>query len=268
MSSRNLFLIACQSVKRSLWRTTIRRSIERNFSAGFVKNENFPTLVHQNYTRLTFSTSGVDWKAKDRGKEKKHKHHLAIDEEEIGQVIEVEKYKEKLEKALMGLKKLYAEQVSLRTATGSLNSLKVKLEGDTFPLMEIAQIAYKTPQLIVINCAAFPQATKDVMQALEASGMNLNPQQDGTTIYVPVPKVTKEHRDQLAKNAKLFFNKCKENIRDLRNKYVADVKKMDKSFSVDVLFSVEQQVHAMSENYVHAAEEIMKAKQAELLNVK
>ncbi|CAG0916150.1 unnamed protein product [Notodromas monacha] len=216
------------------------------------------------------------------------KHHLAIDEEEIGQVIEVEKYKEKLEKALMGLKKLYAEQVSLRTATGSLNSLKVKLEGDTFPLMEIAQIAYKTPQLIVINCAAFPQATKDVMQALEASGMNLNPQQDGTTIYVPVPKVTKEHRDQLAKNAKLFFNKCKENIRDLRNKYVADVKKMDKSFSVDVLFSVEQQVkiflfpekkntdvtseifqvHAMSENYVHAAEEIMKAKQAELLNVK
>ena len=37
------------------------------------------------------------------------------------------------------------------------------------------------------------------MKTLQGSGMNLNPQQDGLRIYVPIPKVTKEYREKLVK---------------------------------------------------------------------
>jgi hypothetical protein len=50
------------------------------------------------------------------------KKHLHIDEAEMGEVIDVAGYKEKLEKALEEMKRVYAEQVSLRTATGKLES--------------------------------------------------------------------------------------------------------------------------------------------------
>ena len=50
--------------------------------------------------------------------------------------------------------------------------------------------------------AAFPQAAASTMQALRSTSLNLNPQQDGLKIYVSLPKVTREHRESVAKAAK------------------------------------------------------------------
>lgn len=64
----------------------------------------------------------------------------------------------------------------------------MQLEGDEYPLHEVAQVARKSAQMLIINAAAFPQATPGIMSALEKSGMNINPQQEGTKIIVPLPK--------------------------------------------------------------------------------
>lgn len=64
----------------------------------------------------------------------------------------------------------------------------MEFEGETYPLQELAQVGRKNPQLAVLNLASLPDAIKPVLLAIENSGMNLNPQQEGTTIYVPLPK--------------------------------------------------------------------------------
>lgn len=69
-----------------------------------------------------------------------------------------------------------------------MESLQVSLEGKEYTLEELAQIVRKNPKTIVINMASFPHAIPAVVQALSKSGMNLNPQQDGTSLYIPVPK--------------------------------------------------------------------------------
>ena len=61
-------------------------------------------------------------------------------------------------------------------------------DGDNFPLNELAQVARKSPTLLVINSGAFPQAVGDIVKALQGAGMGLNPQQEGTTVYVQIPK--------------------------------------------------------------------------------
>ena len=71
---------------------------------------------------------------------------------------------------------------------GGIDTLPVDLEGDKYPLNEVAQVSRKSPQMLIINSSSFPQATLGIMEAIRASGMNLNPQQEGTTIYVPLPK--------------------------------------------------------------------------------
>lgn len=50
----------------------------------------------------------------------------------------------------------------------------------------------------------FPQAIPSVIKAIEKSGMNLNPQQDGTTLFIPVPKYENKKHSVL-----LIFNKIK-----------------------------------------------------------
>lgn len=102
-----------------------------------------------------------------------------------------------------------------RSAT-ALDDLPIDLEGDQFPLKEVASISKKDPKRVVIDCQAFPQSTATILKALQTSGLNLNPQQEGLRIYVPLPKVTREHREQLADGAK---KKQKDFVEELRRVY-------------------------------------------------
>ena len=72
--------------------------------------------------------------------------------------------------------------------TGALETLSVEFEGETYPLQELAQVGRKNPQLAVLNMASLPEAIQPVIKAIRESGMNLNPQQEGTTLFVPLPK--------------------------------------------------------------------------------
>lgn len=71
---------------------------------------------------------------------------------------------------------------------GSIESIPVKVDGKEHTLQEIAQIVRKNPKLIVVNMAAFPQVIPVALKAISNSGLNLSPQQEGTTLYIPVPK--------------------------------------------------------------------------------
>ena len=61
-------------------------------------------------------------------------------------------------------------------------------DGDHYPLNELAQVVRKSSTLIVINSSTFPQAVGDIVRSLQSAGMGLNPQQEGTTVYVQIPK--------------------------------------------------------------------------------
>lgn len=64
----------------------------------------------------------------------------------------------------------------------------MSFEGKEYQLQELAQIVRKNPKTIIINMAAFPQVIPAALQSIEKSGMNLNPQQDGTALFIPIPK--------------------------------------------------------------------------------
>ena len=81
-------------------------------------------------------------------------------------------------------------------------------------------------------------------------------------------RVTKEYRESLAKNAKVLFQKFKDHSRDIQNRYVREVKKNAKDVSSDLVFSVQQQIPIITEQFVHEAEKILIEKQNELLSVK
>uniref|UniRef100_A0A0K8SAS9 Ribosome-recycling factor, mitochondrial n=1 Tax=Lygus hesperus TaxID=30085 RepID=A0A0K8SAS9_LYGHE len=136
-----------------------------------------------------------------------------------------------------------------------------------YPLIELGQVIRSNPKTVVINMTAFPQAIPSVLKALSESGMNLNPQQDGTTLYVPVPKVTKEHREALAKNAKTHFIKCRDGIRDVQTGCARSLKNKEKAgLSSDLSHQVQEQVKSIADTYIAQAEKMLTTKQAELLN--
>lgn len=105
-----------------------------------------------------------------------------------------------------------------------------------------------------------------VKTAILTSGLNVNPQQEGTTFYVPVPRVTREHREMLVKNAKSLCEKTKERLRHIQNNYDRELKKGKQTHSEDLIYNLHETVLATTKTYSEKAHEIMETKQQELLN--
>ncbi|KAG7178049.1 Ribosome-recycling factor-like [Homarus americanus] len=194
---------------------------------------------------------------------KKTKVHLS--DEEMSEVLNVTHMRNQFSETVENLKQDYIKNLSLRTSAGSIENLSVQLEGDEYPLNEVAQVSRKSSHMLVINASAFPQALTGIIKAIQEAGMNLNPQQEGTTLYVPLPKVTKEHRENLAKNAKTLYNRCKDQLRETQNQYIRKAKRKEGQVSEDLIHDVQQKVREIAESHMQEAEKMMSVKQKELL---
>ncbi|TWW65982.1 Ribosome-recycling factor, mitochondrial [Takifugu flavidus] len=108
-------------------------------------------------------------------------------------------------------------------------------------------------------------ATAAATLALRESSMNLNPEVEGTVIRVPVPKVTREHRENLAKVAKQLANKAKESLRRVRSGAVTQAKRTKEGHSEDTVRLVEKQIQQLSDNTAAEVDKLLAAKTKELL---
>lgn len=150
-----------------------------------ILNFSFANCLNNN--SRDFSMTCVLAKGKDRGKDKKKSKSQYIDYNEMEQVIDVNKLTSQLEKAIEIMKNDFVKYLSIRSTVGAIEELPVKFEGKDYTLQELAQISRK-PKIIVLNISTFPQAIPNILTSLSKNQMKLNPQQDGTTIYVPIPK--------------------------------------------------------------------------------
>ncbi|XP_071443798.1 ribosome-recycling factor, mitochondrial [Hetaerina americana] len=275
MSSRHILY---KLVKNSVYKLNYTHRVQLatlSYSKCLPSRTNHPFSVFTSVIPLKWDNRLLPWepwnisfrryaKGKDKKKSDKGKKNVAVNETALSELINLESLKNQMHKSVETMKEEYVKNLSLRSTTGSFETLKVKFEGTEYTLQDLAQIIRKNPKTIVVNMSDFPQAIPSVLEAIAKSGMNLNPQQDGTTIYIPVPKVTKEHRENLSKNAKALFIKCRDSIKDIQNKFMKNVKNKENVSSDDV-FSAQQMIMSLTNNYVSQAESIMEAKQKELI---
>ena len=108
------------------------------------------------------------------------------------------------------------------------------------------------------------------MQTLTASTLNLNPQQEGTRIYVAIPKVTRETRETLAKSARNKMNETKTELRDIQNRYNKEVDSLqntgNSAIPKDNFAAVKNIIMATEHHFLQIVEEDTMKKQKDLLN--
>ncbi|XP_030624715.1 ribosome-recycling factor, mitochondrial [Chanos chanos] len=200
-------------------------------------------------------------KAKAKGQQAKVNINASLVED----IISLDEVKEDMAAVLTTLKDDFSRNLSIRTSPGALDHITVSTKDGKFPLNQLGQISMKSPQLIVVNMTGFPEATAAAARALQESSMKLNPEVDGTIIRVPIPKVTREHRENLAKLAKQFSNKAKESLRRVRSNAVTQVKKSKEGVSEDTIRLVEKQIQQMADSYASDIDKQLANKTKELL---
>ncbi|KAL9826781.1 ribosome-recycling factor, mitochondrial isoform 4-T4 [Geothlypis trichas] len=183
----------------------------------------------------------------------------------VEDIINLEETSEDMQAVIEALKEDFSRNLSVRTSPGALDHITVVTKDGKFPLNQLGQISQKSPQLLTVNMTSFPESTAAAAKAIRESGMNLNPEVDGTVIRVPVPKVTREHRESLAKLAKQATNKSKEALRKVRSKSITQVKKSKNKVSEDTIWLLEKQIQQMADEAAAEMDKLLAAKTKELL---
>lgn len=150
-----------------------------------------------------------------------------------------------------------------------LSGVLVDAYGSKMPLNQVANVTVPEPQLLQIN--PFDPST---VQAITAAirndqSLGMNPSDDGRIIRVPVPALTQERRQQLAKQLGEKAEACRIALRVIRQDAhkAAKAQKEAKELSEDAQSSALKKVDDLISDYQNRIDGALKAKEAEVLSM-
>jgi ribosome recycling factor len=106
-------------------------------------------------------------------------------------------------------------------------------------------------------------------KAIRDSDLGVNPSNDGTIIRVSFPQLTQERRREFVKVARTKGEDAKVSIRNIRRKAKEELDRIvkDGEAGEDEGRRAEKELDEVTSKYVHYIDELMKHKEAELLEV-
>jgi len=173
---------------------------------------------------------------------------------------------ERMEKALAKLKQDLAGIRTGRANPGLVDSLRVEVYGSPTPIKAIASVGAPEPTQIVIR-PFDPGTLKDIEKAVQASGLGLNPQNDGRLIRINVPPLSTEVRRKLVARIRELTEEAKIAVRNVRrdgNK-AAEQGQKDKTLTEDERDQVKEEIQELTKNFENMATNSAAAKETEVM---
>jgi len=175
---------------------------------------------------------------------------------------------EKMEKAVEVAKEDFAGIRTGRATPGMFNKLVVDYYGAPTPLQQLA--SFQTPEARTILITPFDKsAMSEIEKTLRDSDLGVNPSNDGNMIRCVLPQLTEERRKDYIKLARHKGEDAKVSIRNIRRKAKDELDKLVKDGEVgeDDGNRGEKELDATTKKYVDTVDELLKGKEAELLEV-
>ena len=155
-----------------------------------------------------------------------------------------------------------------RASTGLLDGITVDYYGTQMPLNQVSTV--HAPEASLLTVQPFdPTLLKEIESAIRKADLGLNPSNDGKLIRVPIPPLTEERREQLAKKASQLAEEGRTAIRQIRREANDEAKKLekDKTLSQDDARRLQQEVQKRTDKAIASLDEAVAKKEKEILEV-
>ncbi|TLM74148.1 MULTISPECIES: ribosome recycling factor [unclassified Pseudarthrobacter] len=175
---------------------------------------------------------------------------------------------EKMDKAVEVAKEDFASVRTGRANPGLYNKVLVEYYGSPTPLQQLASFAIPDARTILIT--PFDKtALRDIERALSDSEVGANPSNDGNVIRITIPELTKERRKEYVKIVKTKGEDAKVSIRNIRRKAKETLDRLvkDGEAGEDEGTRAEKELDSITKAHVDGIDELLKRKEAELLEV-
>jgi ribosome recycling factor len=167
----------------------------------------------------------------------------------------------------------YAKEEFAAIRTGRANpAMFAKLTADYYgsptPLQQLA--TFHVPDARVVLITPYDRtAMAAIERSIRDSDLGVNPSNDGTVIRITLPQLTEERRKEYIKLAKHKAEDARISVRGARRTAKEALEKMVKDSEVgkDEVVRAEKQLDASTKKHTDAIDEVLKHKEAELLEV-
>ncbi len=155
-----------------------------------------------------------------------------------------------------------------RAHPAMFNKLMVDYYGAPTPLQQLA--TFQVPEARTVLITPFDRgAMHNIEKTIRDSDLGVNPANDGNVIRLVMPQLTEERRKEYIKLAKHKAEEARVAVRNNRRHALESVHKLlkDKEVSEDDSRGAEKQLEAATKKHIDAVDELLKVKEAELLEV-
>nr|WP_285817641.1 ribosome recycling factor [Echinimonas agarilytica] len=173
-----------------------------------------------------------------------------------------------MEKSVESLKNQMAKIRTGRAHPSLLDTIRVSYYGAETPLNQVGNVIAEDSRTLAVT--VFDRSMiQAVEKAIMSSDLGLNPNSAGTVIRIPLPALTEERRRDLIKVVRGEAENGRVAIRNIRRDANSDLKELlkEKEISEDEERKAEEDVQKLTDTFVKNVEELLKAKEAELLEI-
>ncbi|MGD8244098.1 MAG: ribosome recycling factor [Anaerolineae bacterium] len=164
---------------------------------------------------------------------------------------------------------LKADLRTIRTGRASpalLERVMVEYYGQPTPLNQLAVISAPEPTLLVVR-PYDPGSLEGIERGILRSDVGLTPSNDGRIIRLPIPRLTEERRQELAKMVRQRVEEGKIALRNIRRDTLEDLREFEKEglLSEDEFYRGKEKLQDLIDRYGEQMEEISARKQREII---
>lgn len=174
----------------------------------------------------------------------------------------------KMDDAVEYAKEEFAAIRTGRAHPAMFNKLQAEYYGSMTPIQQLASFAVPEARMVLIT--PFDRtAMNNIEKAIRDSDLGVNPSNDGHVIRVTLPILTEERRKEYIKLAKTKAEDARISVRGSRRQAKDGLDKLvkDKEVGEDEASRAEKQLDAVTKKHVDSIDDVLKSKEAELLEV-
>ena len=170
-----------------------------------------------------------------------------------------------MDKAIESSKREFQSIRSGKASPSMLDTVRVEVYGTQMALNQVANVSAPEPRIILVTPFDKGQ-TKAIEKSIRESDLGLDPAVQGGVIRVPLPMMNEQRRKDLVKVVHKLAEEGRVAVRHARTIAREQLKKMS-GVSEDDVKHAEKDLQKVHDDYMHKIEELVKHKEAEIMEV-
>jgi ribosome recycling factor len=175
---------------------------------------------------------------------------------------------EKMESAVEHAKEEFAAIRTGRATPAMFSKIVVDYYGAPTPVTQMASVGVPEPRMVIVK--PYDQSQLGAIErAIRDSDLGVNPNNEGTQLRIHLPQMTEERRREMIKVARHKAEEGRVAIRNVRRKAKEQLDRLvkDGDAGEDDGRRAEKELDDVTHKYVAVVDELVKHKEAELLEV-